>query len=307
MMAYGGICMEDRIVSWQADNSDGVRPLDRHWYEDFRFRKNIHGNPEVIYVSDGALEITIDGQSMEIPEGKFCMVLPWQVHAFETRTHSTSLVVVFPPRYTGDYMQRVGGCRSENQVFSADPDVRRLFLRHLGGETPSGELMISAVLLALCHCFSEECPLSPRDGHGKGADLYDVMLHVSDHCGEPITLRDVSDALGYSYYHLSHLFRDSVGMSFSRFLNMLRIERAAAKLGSGQSMTDIAFECGFASVRNFNRVFRALTGMTPSEYRTRRPTDSVVYARVFANGSLDSPQADSYNEEKTPANTMRGR
>ena len=34
-------------------------------------------------------------------------------------------------------------------------------------------------------------------------------------------------------------------------------------------VTDIAFECGFMSQRNFNRVFREITGMTPSEFRER--------------------------------------
>lgn len=69
-------------------------------------------------------------------------------------------------------------------------------------------------------------------------------------------------------------------MSFKKFINALRFEYACELLPREDvSITEICGKCGFGSLRNFNRVFKALSGMTPNEYRYKKAkSDGDIYA-----------------------------
>lgn len=257
-------------VSFQWENAESVRAMERRYYLNFRFERHIHSNMELIYVAGGEVEATIDGRAMTIPADSFCMVLPWQVHSFVTRAYSRAMVLVFSPRYVDMFVSAMAGYCCSAQVFRADPDVRRLFLKYLYEGPFPDDCLASCILLGLCHSLSAQCEKTPRAQEGRARGLYDVLQYISLHCADRLTLRDVADALGYSYYHLSHIFRDAVGLGFSQFLSMVRVSRAAALLRTGSdSMTDVAFRCGFSSIRSFNRAFAQIMEMTPSEYRAR--------------------------------------
>lgn len=266
--------MKSRFVQFQFENSENFCSIERKYYRDFRHAENVHSNAELIYVISGSMEIIIDDNSMYIPEEHYCMILPWQVHAIRTEERSHCAVFVFSPQYVGNFAHEISGHFSPCQVFEADPDVHSLFLRYMMQENFPDKYMISCVLLGLCHCFAKNCPLQPRSENKKIAGLFDVIHYIYMHCGDRISLRQVADTLGYSYYHLSHIFNNYVGMSFAQFCNGIRINCALEELGKDKlSMTDIAYRCGFSSVRNFNRVFSQMLGVTPSEYK-RKAADS---------------------------------
>jgi len=57
-------------------------------------------------------------------------------------------------------------------------------------------------------------------------------------------------------------------MNYSKWLNMIRMERASELLTNrDMTLTEIAMSAGFQSISSFNRVFRAEKGMSPGEYR----------------------------------------
>ena len=60
------------------------------------------------------------------------------------------------------------------------------------------------------------------------------------------------------------------------------MERAASQLRStGKKITDVALSCGFNNIRTFNRVFKEITGYTPSEFLLVADPD--VYKRTYYN------------------------
>ena len=102
-----------------------------------------------------------------------------------------------------------------------------------------------------------------------GADMDSVktvLTYCSQHCTEPITLSSVARELHLSKFYISHFFRQRMDMGFTEFVNRLRVDRARELLDGSRSMTEVAFDCGFSSIRTFNRVFRATAGMTPRDY-----------------------------------------
>ena len=78
----------------------------------------------------------------------------------------------------------------------------------------------------------------------------------------------LSAEVGLSRSQISRLLSSMMKLSFPEFIHSMRINNARRSLlYTDESITSIAFECGFTSQRTFNRVFREVVGMTPSEYR----------------------------------------
>ncbi len=76
---------------------------------------------------------------------------------------------------------------------------------------------------------------------------------------------------GISKDYFSRTFRSVTGMNYSKWLNMIRLEKATELLADREkTLTEVAMLSGFQSISSFNRVFRAEKGMAPGEYRTLR-------------------------------------
>ncbi len=95
-----------------------------------------------------------------------------------------------------------------------------------------------------------------------------VMTHIHMHYAEPITLDELADLAALSVSGLHRLFRKHAQTTVSDYVMRMRIGDASARLsGTDQPVQFIADAVGYGSLSNFNRQFRALTGMTPREYR----------------------------------------
>lgn len=83
-----------------------------------------------------------------------------------------------------------------------------------------------------------------------------------------LQLADVAAAVGLSTAHLSHLFHQEVGVTFTSYVQSRRITEAKHLLRhTERSVTAICFVCGFNSLTHFNRVFRKGEDCSPSQYR----------------------------------------
>ena len=71
--------------------------------------------------------------------------------------------------------------------------------------------------------------------------------------------------MGFSEAYFSKFFKKIAGMTFSQYLNRVKVEEAVRLLreNKGLPVTEIAFRCGFNTIRNFNRIFKEVTGCTP--------------------------------------------
>ena len=85
---------------------------------------------------------------------------------------------------------------------------------------------------------------------------------------ETLDLAALARVARLSKFHFLRVFRRAVGATPHQYLTATRLRRAAARLaGTSESVTAIAFDCGFSDLSTFNARFRAAFGRTPSEYR----------------------------------------
>lgn len=115
--------------------------------------------------------------------------------------------------------------------------------------------------------------IDPRDApvHGRLNEVMDSELVYKEH---GLTIRKLADRINVPEHQLRVLINQGLGCrNFSEFLNNYRVRYAKSRLSNPeharQSVLTIAMDAGFASVSSFNRVFKELEAVTPSEFRTR--------------------------------------
>lgn len=93
---------------------------------------------------------------------------------------------------------------------------------------------------------------------------------IAEHQAEEISLGDVARAVNMSAYYFCKTFRKVTGVTFVDYLARLRVENVKQILLNPHTrISEAAFEAGFQSLSQFNRVFRRIAGEAPTDYRAR--------------------------------------
>lgn len=99
-------------------------------------------------------------------------------------------------------------------------------------------------------------------------DIQTAIAYINKNLTESITLSDMAKSAGMSPSHFSTVFKSVAGISPYEYLLLIRIEHAVELLRStNMTIVDVAYSCGFKSMPNFNKSFKRITNMTPSDYR----------------------------------------
>jgi AraC family transcriptional regulator len=94
------------------------------------------------------------------------------------------------------------------------------------------------------------------------------VLNAIENDLEYITLEDLIKISGYSYYHFHRIFLTLVGESLKKYIKRLRLEKAVNSMRIQKcSITKIAFESGYNSSSSFNKAFKGMFGVNPSDYK----------------------------------------
>lgn len=102
----------------------------------------------------------------------------------------------------------------------------------------------------------------------EGIRISKIYSYIMEHYDRDITLEEVAAIAYMTPQAFCRYFKKHTHHTFVSFLNEVRINEACKKLldGAYDSMTSIAYDCGFNCVTNFNRVFKSTTGKSPREY-----------------------------------------
>lgn len=97
-----------------------------------------------------------------------------------------------------------------------------------------------------------------------------ALEHIRLHYGQALTLESVADQVGLTPKKLSRLFIEETGQGFSDYLIDFRIGKAKTLLSaSGASIKQVSADCGYPDPNYFSRLFKKVTGLTPSEFSSQ--------------------------------------
>ena len=99
-------------------------------------------------------------------------------------------------------------------------------------------------------------------------DIWKARKFIEEHAAEQLSLGQVAKDVGINATHLSEKFKEVTGVKFVDYIARIRFEKARKLLEDVDlRISEIAFAVGFQSLSQFNRVFKKLSGKSPTAYR----------------------------------------
>jgi AraC-like DNA-binding protein len=238
-----------------------------HWHQDF----------ELLYVLEGTQAASVNNSFRVLSAGELAFCRSGDVHFYDDRHGNGRYVLAFADagflREQADWTDRI----SLTTPFLSMPEAESSF-RVLAEEDahrgPHFTVVLKARMLDIVsrvlrspflkvESAQTTLPLDPTM-----AKVQEALRLLESDFAEDLSHDALAERLSISPSYFSRIFNRATGMGFREYLNHLRIERAEEMLDDPErTVTDIAFACGFGSLRTFHRAFREVTGRTPLEQR----------------------------------------
>ena len=271
----------DRVSAFNLSTGYLERSYQAHW----------HSYGEIVLVGPGKTNIYMVNQhTYELVEGDFLLVWPMEVHSIVDADRKDALVIQFSNSFINSLfdLQRIMHFYRNLHVLCINSHPQLVGrLRPLADQmkeiflsaAPDRELRCCMLLMEFMLALDEHRDeFVPELRGGETPSYTDSVMRrmvlVTDHIKHNLTSDDLSqgamaEMAGISKDYFSRIFRSVTGMNYSKWLNMVRMEKATELLADRQlTLTEIAMSSGFQSISSFNRVFHAEKGMSPGEYRT---------------------------------------
>ena len=247
----------------QVHNCAGDYNYNAYVYHNMSYDSHFHENYELIYVSEGTVDVMINTEKLVLYKDELLLIAPNAVHSLDVR-ESSVWVGVFSRDYIPAFAKENEGIGFSK--FSISEDNLEYLKKHLFYAGTPKKYTACACLYMVC----DEC-LSRARSYTATTDsdfIGRVTRYIADNLGSEIDMRSLCDVLGYEYHYFSGLFNSAFGMNFKSFVNMYKIGRACTMLAERtKSITEVCCACGFGSIRSFNRAFQRYIGQSPSQYR----------------------------------------
>jgi AraC-like DNA-binding protein/mannose-6-phosphate isomerase-like protein (cupin superfamily) len=273
------------------DPSFPFRTIDSAWKS---FFYHWHEVLEIVYVMRGHISAFVEGKVFEAAKGDIIVINSCDVHGFFGAEFDDSIMIVqiglevFEETLVDLRGQFFHKLVFDRKIFirpNIDGDLHHrlesllLAMRKEYTEKKSGyRIALRAKIYEFALVFLREIP--ERSLSGKEVVRYKshheilerVFSYIYSNADNPdITLEDAANAAAMSKFYFTRFFKEQTGQTFHDFLSRLRISAAREYLlESEMSITEIAYHCGFASLKTFNRLFKTYVNVSPSEYRIGR-------------------------------------
>ncbi|TQV80104.1 AraC family transcriptional regulator [Exilibacterium tricleocarpae] len=200
-------------------------------------------------------------------------------------SHTETMVVQFRKDFLGHDFLRLPESvpikylleRAKNGIaIEADTAVKiRKLLRDM---LAAGSLERMIILLQILHALasskdirtltSEKYHLENDINPLNRSRIERIHKYVREHIGEEISQTEIAKLAALTPPAFSRFFKKATGLTFVKFVNLLRINEACRLLVIDEmEITEIAYACGYNNISNFNRQFLSIKGLNPSDYK----------------------------------------
>ncbi|MBQ0079323.1 MAG: helix-turn-helix transcriptional regulator [Eubacterium sp.] len=261
---------------------------------------HLHDDIEVMYVLEGSVLVKNGYFEQVLSEGDVFLFNKRELHSL-ARTEEDNMVMMlhinisYFTKYYNTLQDSFFVMESRDDKPDSVESLRTLMASIMMEMLQKGyryeEKVIESVhnlLSCLISDFTFDDEQDGRDGERSrseavlAARLHRVIEYMYENYGRKLTLNEIADIEELSLYYLSHVIKDTTGMSFQDLLSYIRVE-ASEKLvlGSTKRIGAIAEEVGFSAVRYYIKHFGYWYGMHPLEYR-KKYGGKIVHHRLAA-------------------------
>lgn len=244
-----------------------------HWHEEM----------EIVYVMGGTMSFFIGMEEYSLCEGDIINIRPAEIHRYESRKGCKFMTLEFGHYLDVEVFGKLNLISERIPVVIEhgsryDQQFRKLMMAILSEFTGKGlgwDIMVRGLILELGALYLRFFSGGEPEGKGKNNPLrgYNEILHgvfeyIENNYEFPISSDEVAEIANISKNYFNKFFKRMTNVSFNKYVNDIRLEKASVMLMiTSDTVTRIAFNAGFNSVRTFTRLFKEKYGVTPGIYR----------------------------------------
>lgn len=282
MSSYLELPEFDGPLKFRAFLNDGLTIVNPHFHKEI----------EMIYAKRGMVRIGLGDELVELAEGEIIYFASGVIHYFLASPESERYVYqfdlsIFDEVDLGDSKKSLMSLFDQGapcsrtwpeELYHEVKEILELLYQSVYSSLPGTNYLILSNLYRLIGKFYQELPMTnSRKNHADFPithyqetlkQINQIFDYIELHYQDVITLDDVANAVGFSPYYFTRLFKKNTGKTFTQFLTEYRINRAKFILGNEKiPMVEVAEKSGFASVKTFHHVFKDAVGMPPLQYQ----------------------------------------
>ncbi|MCR4788655.1 MAG: AraC family transcriptional regulator [Lachnospiraceae bacterium] len=259
-------------------------------YKERSYQPHWHSYGEIMLVGPGDTNIyKVNQSTYKLVPGDFVLIWPMEVHEIVDADREEALVIQFSNAFMNTLfdLQRIMHLYRNLHVIciNAHPELvselqviaykmKKIFFSNCNDRELRCCMLLMEFMMILDEHRNEFAPeLNSGAKSVYADDVMRRMIAVTDYIKNNLNADDLSQSAmaemaGISKDYFSRIFKSVTGMNYSKWLNMIRLEKATELLAlNDRTLTEVAMLSGFQSIPSFNRVFRSEKGMAPGEYR----------------------------------------
>ena len=235
---------------------------------------HLHTHVELIYIAKGSSKVQIGQTEYIVGEGQIAIAFPLQIHGYQDLEDLEGYIIICDPNEFSDLAEVFSTGRPVNPIINIDnPLFLDLFQKAVstfhGNSKYKNELSKGCVQVILAEVLEK---IEMADHEPTDMNIVEKILEYCDNeYMNPISLETLSKKVGASKYYISRIFSTKIKMSFNDYINTLRVNASKRFLKhTKDSIEIISADVGFSTVRSYNREFKRLVGISPSQYRKNK-------------------------------------
>lgn len=224
-----------------------------------------HMESEFVFAEKGRAEVMVENTVYDLPEGGCIFIRCGAVHYIKAGAESVVSVMKIDSELISS---AVGGQTLVCPLIKSKYPFDKIFDK-LRREISAGEKYYETVCSGLAaamtaEIFRNEITSASVDS-SESAEYKQLLRLISERYAD-MTFNEAAEFMCFSKPYFSKYFRRMSGMTFTEYMNIVRVG-AAVKMLSARNMSvgEIALASGFGTIRSFNRVFKTLTGYAPRD------------------------------------------
>lgn len=285
LLSYGYRVMMDRheFVSYPTNSS--IRVWSGATQND-HYDTHYHSAVEVIMCVRGQVRICVPQREFVIGPGEVFLIPSAMPHSLTMGENSERNLFLFEMDYllSCNEFLLLTPIRSVPLLIARDSGIRQSVWERLEkiiseyhSDNPLKNMVIYSLLLETYAQLGQEFLVSASINAGLSGDrihayldlLRRVIEYVDQHYMEDLPLDRIATEAGFSKYYFLRLFKRLTGETFHQYLCQKRVLMAESYMRlTDLPVLQIAMRTGFNSIATFNRIYKDIRGMTPSQYRS---------------------------------------
>ncbi len=234
-----------------------------------------HHALELMLMLEGTVTYTANCISRKCEAGDIYLINSQTIHKGENSNpngHVISLVLRITDDFLAQLMPEETPCRfdipygTETEALLRE-DLYQIAQTARKGSGSVGNILIKSCLLHIVYLLFRDCRTTDQTNTNNCEYSKAAIRYVSEHYAEPISLDQVSDAVGLQKNYFCRCFKQDTGLTFAQYLNQVRLN-VALSLMSRQNvrMVDCALQAGFSSEKVMIDWCRKIHHATPMQY-----------------------------------------